>query len=35
MLHYPQEAGRSIDEILRILKALKYESEHNVSMPEN
>lgn len=34
MLFYPQEAGRNVDEILRILKALKVSDENKVAMPE-
>ena len=34
-LFYPQEAGRSIDEILRILKALQATGEFKAAAPEN
>jgi peroxiredoxin (alkyl hydroperoxide reductase subunit C) len=33
MLYYPQEVGRSIDEILRAIKALQYSTAHKVAMP--
>lgn len=35
MMYYPQEAGRSVDEILRIIKALQYGGKNGVAMPEN
>jgi peroxiredoxin (alkyl hydroperoxide reductase subunit C) len=35
MIYYPPEVGRSIDEILRAVKALRYSDAHNVSTPEN
>lgn len=34
-MYYPQEVGRSIDEILRALKALQISDENSVAMPEN
>ena len=33
MLYYPQEVGRNIDEILRVIRALQYASAHKVAMP--
>ncbi len=35
MMYYPQEAGRSVNEIIRIIKALQYSDENGVAMPEN
>lgn len=35
MMYYPQEAGRSVDEIIRIIKTLQHADEHKVAMPEN
>ncbi|MEI6795370.1 MAG: peroxiredoxin [Methanomassiliicoccales archaeon] len=35
MIYYPQEVGRSIDEVLRALKALQFTDEHHVAAPEN
>ncbi|MDD3398905.1 MAG: peroxiredoxin [Candidatus Methanomethylophilaceae archaeon] len=35
IIYYPQEVGRSVDEVLRALKALKTSDEKGVSMPEN
>lgn len=35
MMYYPQEAGRSVQEILRTVKALQYGDEHHVAIPEN
>ncbi len=35
MMYYPQEAGRSVKEILRVVKALQYADENKVAMPEN
>jgi peroxiredoxin 2/4 len=35
MIHYPPEVGRSTEEILRAVKALRYSDAHNVSTPEN
>jgi len=35
VLYYPQEAGRNMDEILRILKALKVATEEKVAVPAN
>lgn len=35
IMFYPQEAGRSIDEILRVLKALQTSDNFKVAMPEN
>ncbi len=35
VLYYPQELGRNIDEILRIVKALQVSDENGVAMPAN
>ena len=35
VMYYPQEIGRSIDEIIRSIKALQYSDKHKVAMPEN
>lgn len=35
MMYYPQEAGRSVKEILRTVKALQHATENDVAMPEN
>jgi peroxiredoxin (alkyl hydroperoxide reductase subunit C) len=35
VLYYPQEAGRNMDEILRILKALQVATEEKVAVPAN
>ncbi|MGQ9719612.1 MAG: peroxiredoxin [Nitrososphaerales archaeon] len=35
ILYYPQELGRNIDEILRIVKALQISDENKVAMPAN
>lgn len=35
ILFYPASAGRSIDEILRVLRALQVSDENGVAMPEN
>ncbi|MDN5342347.1 peroxiredoxin [Oceanotoga sp. DSM 15011] len=35
MMYYPQEAGRSIDEIYRAVKALQVADKSKVAMPEN
>ena len=35
MLYYPQETGRSIDEVLRIVKALQTADRNKVAMPAN
>lgn len=35
MMYYPQEAGRSVPEILRTVKALQYGDKHGVAIPEN
>lgn len=35
ILHYPQEIGRNMDEILRALKALQTHEEHKVALPAN
>jgi len=35
ILYYPQELGRNMDEIVRIVKALKKADEHKVAMPAN
>ncbi len=34
-MYYPQEVGRSVDEILRALKALKMTDKYSVAAPEN
>jgi len=33
ILYYPQELGRNLDEIIRIVKAMKISDEKNVAMP--
>jgi peroxiredoxin (alkyl hydroperoxide reductase subunit C) len=35
IIYYPQEIGRSIDEVLRALKALQYTDKNHVAAPEN
>lgn len=35
MMYYPQEIGRSVDEILRAVKALQISDANQVAMPEN
>ena len=35
MIHYPQEVGRSVDEVLRALHALQVSDKYNVALPEN
>jgi len=35
MMYYPQEIGRSIDEVLRAVKALQTHEANGVAMPEN
>ncbi|MCD6236017.1 MAG: peroxiredoxin [Thaumarchaeota archaeon] len=35
MLYYPQEVGRNMDEILRLVKALQVSDENGVAMPAN
>ncbi|NMD37661.1 MAG: peroxiredoxin [Christensenellaceae bacterium] len=35
ILYFPQEIGRSVNEIMRAFKALKYADEHKVACPEN
>lgn len=35
MMYYPQEIGRSVDEVLRALNALQVADKHGVAMPEN
>jgi len=35
ILYYPQELGRNIDEILRIIKALQTSDKNSVAMPAN
>lgn len=35
MIYYPQEVGRSVDEILRALRALQVSDKNNVALPEN
>lgn len=34
MLFYPQEAGRNVDEVLRVLKAIQVSDSNGVAMPE-
>ena len=34
MFYYPMTNGRSVDEILRLVKALQISDEHNVATPE-
>lgn len=35
MLYYPMEAGRSVPEVLRLLKALQTSDEYDVAIPES
>jgi peroxiredoxin (alkyl hydroperoxide reductase subunit C) len=35
MLYYPQELGRNMDEILRMVRGLKTNDEHGVAIPAN
>jgi peroxiredoxin 2/4 len=35
MMYYPQEVGRSVDEVLRALRALQVSDANGVAMPEN
>ncbi|RQD71227.1 MAG: peroxiredoxin [Tindallia sp. MSAO_Bac2] len=35
MMYYPQEIGRSVDEVLRVVKALQTSDSNGVAMPEN
>jgi len=35
MIYYPQEIGRSVDEVLRAVKALQIADANGVAMPEN
>ncbi len=35
ILYYPQEAGRNMDEILRLVKALQVADKHKVALPAN
>lgn len=35
IIYYPQEIGRSIDEVLRAVKALQYTDKNHVAAPEN
>lgn len=35
MMYYPQEVGRSVDEILRAIKALQFADKNKVAIPEN
>ncbi|GAB6079026.1 peroxiredoxin [Hydrogenobaculum acidophilum] len=35
MLYYPQELGRNIDEIVRMVEALQVSDKHGVAMPAN
>jgi peroxiredoxin (alkyl hydroperoxide reductase subunit C) len=35
MLYYPQELGRNMDEILRMVKGLQVNDEHGVALPAN
>ncbi|PID67989.1 MAG: peroxiredoxin [Flavobacteriia bacterium] len=35
MLYYPQELGRNMDEILRVVKGMQYSDNNKVAMPAN
>lgn len=35
IMYYPQEVGRNVDEMLRVIKALQVTDKHNVAAPEN
>ncbi len=35
MLYYPQELGRNMDEILRVVEAMQISDKNNVAMPAN
>jgi len=35
MMYYPQEVGRSVDEVLRALSALQDSKKYGLAMPEN
>jgi peroxiredoxin (alkyl hydroperoxide reductase subunit C) len=35
MLYYPQELGRNMDEILRVVEAMQISDKHKVAMPAN
>ena len=35
LIHYPQEVGRSVDEVLRAVRALQTTDKHRVATPEN
>jgi len=35
ILYYPQEVGRNMDEILRLVKALQISDENHVAVPAN
>ncbi|MGB9674905.1 MAG: peroxiredoxin, partial [Nanopusillaceae archaeon] len=35
ILYYPQELGRNVDEILRMVKALQISDKYNVAIPAN
>jgi peroxiredoxin (alkyl hydroperoxide reductase subunit C) len=35
MLYYPQEIGRNMDEVLRVVKALQISDENRVALPAN
>ena len=35
VLYYPQEVGRNVDEILRLVKALQTSDKHKVALPAN
>ncbi len=35
MLYYPQELGRNVDEILRMIKGLQVSDKHGVAIPHN
>ncbi|MCX6651090.1 MAG: peroxiredoxin [Methanomassiliicoccales archaeon] len=35
IIYYPQEIGRSVDEIMRALKALQYSDKNDAATPEN
>jgi peroxiredoxin (alkyl hydroperoxide reductase subunit C) len=34
MIYYPQEVGRSVDEVLRAVRALQTADKHRVALPE-
>jgi peroxiredoxin (alkyl hydroperoxide reductase subunit C) len=35
ILYYPQEVGRNIDEILRVIRALQFSDKNGVAIPAN